>query len=65
MKTNVEEATELVLWFYSLMNGDTDLQVACLDFLGYLALGDMVKIRDCISEVALCLNSDKDVIRGS
>lgn len=46
-----------------LMNDNTHIKTACLDFMGYLALGDMVKIRDSIAEVALCLTSDKVVIR--
>ncbi|XP_021968048.1 condensin complex subunit 1 isoform X1 [Folsomia candida] len=46
-----------------LMSGSTHIKMACLDFMGYLALGDMVKIRDSIAEVALCLTSEKLVIR--
>ncbi|OXA58275.1 condensin complex subunit 1 [Folsomia candida] len=46
-----------------LMSGNTHIKMTCLDFMGYMALGDMVKIRDSIAEVALCLTSEKLVIR--
>lgn len=50
---------------YSLSSKDTAVRKACMDYIQYLALSDLLKVREQLSDTAACLCDDSFELRGN
>jgi len=53
-----------MFFIYRLRDPEERVRCACLDFIIFLALSDLVKVREQLSETAACLCDSSVEVRG-